>query len=475
MTMPFEILAAEIREKAQRLRSENPDPHAYLEHEWQRLRLDGPAPSSAAQSFARGYLLRFSGNELISAIYRLVLKREADAEGLRQYASLIQAGAHPYLVAGIIGTSKEARSMGTPIAEFRSYRGLAYVLKFERFLPLVRRTVFLVARMLASRTEDADRNRFWFGVLQSTHTTMTSWHAVLTRQNEILAGLQQRVLRTEKNLDQAQQQVAASVAKLSIRALSGSAQTESAQPQFNSGASPYTTSGPEQATDPKLSAELDQYYLAFEDSHRGNAEQMRARYLPYTAELEQLKKSVPDPTKPLLDLGCGRGEWLSFVAEQGITARGIDSNPVMVKQAADQGLSVTQSDLISALKTQPDQSLAAVTAFHVIEHLPFAALFECVAQSWRALAPGGLLIFETPNPENLLVASHTFYHDHTHRNPLTPSSMQFLLHYWGFRQVTIKRLNPYPEQARVPGEDLLTERFNGHFCGPQDFSVVGIK
>jgi O-antigen chain-terminating methyltransferase len=335
--------------------------------------------------------------------------------------------------------------------------------------------VFLVARILASRTEDADRNRFWFGVLQSTHTTITSWHAVLTRQNEILAGLQQRVLRTEKNLDQAQQQVAASVAKLSIRALSGSAQTESAEPQFNSGASPHTTSGPEQATDPKLSAELDQYYLAFEDSHRGNAEQMRARYLPYTAELEQLKKSVPDPTKPLLDLGCGRGEWLSFVAEQGITARGIDSNPVMVKQAVDEGLSVTQSDLISALKTQPDQSLAAVTAFHVIEHLPFAVLFECVAQSWRALAPGGLLIFETPNPENLLVASHTFYHDHTHRNPLTPSSMQFLLHYWGFRQVIIKRLNPYPEQARVPGEDLLTERFNGHFCGPQDFAVVGIK
>jgi O-antigen chain-terminating methyltransferase len=163
------------------------------------------------------------------------------------------------------------------------------------------------------------------------------------------------------------------------------------------------------------------------------------------------------------------------VAEQGITAQGVDSNPVMVKQAADQGLAVTQSDLISALKTQSDASLAAVTAFHVIEHLPFAVLFECVAQSWRALAPGGLLIFETPNPENLLVASHTFYHDHTHRNPLTPSSMQFLLHYWGFQRVAIKRLNPYPEQARVPGEDLLTERFNGHFCGPQDFAVVGIK
>jgi O-antigen chain-terminating methyltransferase len=475
MTMPFEVLAAEIREKAQRLRAENPDPHAYLEHEWQRLRIDALVPFTAAQSSARGYLLRFSGNELMSAIYRLVLKREADAEGLRQYASLIAAGAHPYLVAGIIGTSKEARSIGAAIAEFRSYRGLAYLLKFERFLPPIRQIVFLFARMLASRTEDADRNRFWFGVLQSTQTTMTSWHAVLTRQNEILAGLQQRVLRAEKNLDQARQQVAASVAKLSVRALSDTAQIESVDPKLNSGASSHTTAGSEPLIDPKLSAELNQYYLAFEDSHRGNAEQMRARYLPYITELEQLKKSVLDSKKPLLDLGCGRGEWLSFVAEQGITAQGVDSNPVMVKQAADKGLAVTQSDLISALKTQSDASLAAVTAFHVIEHLPFAVLFECVAQSWRALAPGGLLIFETPNPENLLVASHTFYHDHTHRNPLTPSSMQFLLHYWGFQRVAIKRLNPYPEQARVPGEDLLTERFNGHFCGPQDFAVVGIK
>jgi len=466
MTTPFEVLAAEIREKAQRLRSENPDPHSYLEHEWQRLRMEGPVPLSASQSSARGYLLRFTGNELISAIYRLVLKREADAEGLRQYSSLIQAGAHPFLIAGIIGTSKEARALGAPTAEFRSYRGLAYLLKFERFMPLIRRTVFLLAHFFASRTEDADRNRFWFGVLQSMHSIMTSWHAVLTRQTEILAGLQQRIARNERSLEQAQQQVAASVTKLNMRAITDSVRGASA---------PAPTPAPQAASDPKLAAELNQYYLAFEDSHRGNAEQMRARYLPYTVELEHLKKTVADNSKPLLDLGCGRGEWLSFVAEQGIAACGIDSNPVMVKQAADQGLQVTQSDLISALKTRPDASLAAVTAFHVIEHLPFEVLFECVAQSWRALAPGGLLIFETPNPENLLVASHTFYHDHTHRNPLTPSSMQFLLHYWGFQQVSIKRLNPYPEQARLPGEDLLTERFNGHFCGPQDFAVVGIK
>ncbi len=109
------------------------------------------------------------------------------------------------------------------------------------------------------------------------------------------------------------------------------------------------------------------------------------------------------------------------------------------------------------------------------EHLPFEVLFQAVGESWRALTEDGLLIMETPNPENILVGSHTFYHDHTHRNPLTPSSMEFLFRFWGFRNVRIKRLSPYPDSARIPGEDILTERMNGLLCGPQDFAVIGQK
>jgi O-antigen chain-terminating methyltransferase len=100
-------------------------------------------------------------------------------------------------------------------------------------------------------------------------------------------------------------------------------------------------------------------------------------------------------------------------------------------------------------------------------------LYGLVAEAWRVLKPHGVLLLETPNPENPLVGSHTFYHDPTHRNPLTPTAMQFLLQYHGFEQVNVLRLHPYPESARLPGEDLLTERMNGLLCGPQDFAVVG--
>ena len=162
-----------------------------------------------------------------------------------------------------------------------------------------------------------------------------------------------------------------------------------------------------------------------------------------------------------------------FLAEQGFDARGIDASLAMVAHCQAQGLKVDECDLLQALRRQADGSLNLITAFHVAEHLDFATLYTLVAEAWRVLEPGGALLLETPNPENPLVGSHTFYHDPTHRNPLTPSALWFLLGYHGFEQLDVLRLNPYPESARVPGEDLLTERINGLLCGPQDFAVVG--
>jgi O-antigen chain-terminating methyltransferase len=225
--------------------------------------------------------------------------------------------------------------------------------------------------------------------------------------------------------------------------------------------------------DQKLAAALDAYYLAFENSHRGSEEAILEKFSAYGPELKELQ-ALPG-ILPVLDLGCGRGEWLSFVQKSGLSGRGIDLNPVMVAAAKEHGLAVETADLMSTLKGAAEGSLKGITSFHVAEHLPFEVLFQAVGESWRALAPGGLLIMETPNPENVLVGSHTFYHDHTHRNPLTPSSMEFLFRFWGFRNVRIKRLSAYPDSARVPGEDLLTERMNGLLCGPQDFAVIGQK
>ncbi|WP_142809896.1 methyltransferase domain-containing protein [Tepidiphilus olei] len=215
--------------------------------------------------------------------------------------------------------------------------------------------------------------------------------------------------------------------------------------------------------------QLNAFYLAFEDACRGSEAEIRATQRLY---LEHLAHSPAAQGLPVLDLGCGRGEWLALLTEAGYAARGIDLNPLMLERARAQGLDVACQDALAALAAQPDASLGAVTAFHLVEHLPFPTLYRLFAEIARTLAPGGLLIAETPNPENLLVGSHTFYHDPTHRNPVTPTFLRFLAHYHGFTRIDILRLHPYPESAKVPGNDPLTERVNGHLCGPQDYALI---
>ncbi|CAO1661703.1 DUF4214 domain-containing protein [Halomonas sp. NYA30] len=216
---------------------------------------------------------------------------------------------------------------------------------------------------------------------------------------------------------------------------------------------------------------FDAYYLAFEDACRGSEAQIRRHLDNYQPQWEAARQAGTRA----LDVGCGRGEWLALLTEQGFEPHGVDFNIAMIEHCRERGFDVTHADAVSVMRTEPENSHALVSAFHLIEHLPFGVLYSLVDQANRILAPGGVLILETPNPENLLVGSHTFYHDPTHRNPITPTAISFLLTYLGFSDVEVRRFNPYPEEAKVPGDDPLTARVNGHLCGPQDFAVIGRK
>lgn len=218
-------------------------------------------------------------------------------------------------------------------------------------------------------------------------------------------------------------------------------------------------------------AELDAFYLEFERAFRGPEAAVEQHLEDYAPQLRQALQAG----RLALDLGCGRGEWLRVLQRHGFDAQGIDASPAMVAACRGYGLRAEEGDALAALAAAPPNSHALISAFHLAEHLEFAALFALVAQAARALQPGGVLILETPNPENVLVGSHTFYHDPTHRNPLTPGAMAFLLGYHGLEAVEVLRFNPYPPEARVPGTGFIIERWNGAFCGPTDFAVVGVK
>lgn len=217
---------------------------------------------------------------------------------------------------------------------------------------------------------------------------------------------------------------------------------------------------------------LDAFYLAFEDQFRGSREDIKHRQKIYLSVLAEAK--IDKDNALILDLGCGRGEWLELLKSEGFIAKGIDLNTLMVEQCCARGLEVVEEDAISYLQSLPDASLKVITGFHIIEHLAFPILLQLFEEAIRVLQSGGCVIFETPNPANVGVGSHTFYFDPTHRNPLPSQMIQFVAEYQGLQSVNILNLNPIPDSQRLHGSDLA-ERFNQYFYSAQDYAVIGYK
>jgi O-antigen chain-terminating methyltransferase len=214
---------------------------------------------------------------------------------------------------------------------------------------------------------------------------------------------------------------------------------------------------------------LDSFYFSLEEALRGTPEQIKEEtkvYLPY------LQKA--GIASDILDVGCGRGEWLQLLRESGFQARGIDQNPIAVQHCRELSLDVVESEARAYLRSLPDESLSTITAFHFAEHLAFEALVTFLDEAGRTLRPGGLLILETPNPENLLVGSCNFYLDPTHKNPIPIPTMTILLDSRGFRCQEILRLHPVTS-AQIEVKDQLTSHVNHYLYGPMNYAVVAHK
>jgi O-antigen chain-terminating methyltransferase len=153
----------------------------------------------------------------------------------------------------------------------------------------------------------------------------------------------------------------------------------------------------------------DNFYKAFEDQFRGSRELIKERLRAYQPFIENLPKL--DQSGSALDLGCGRGEWLEILGEQKINASGIDLDEGMLSDCRKLGLKVEQGNALTKLSAQADNSLVLISGFHLAEHLSNAELQTLVKEAYRVLKPGGLLILETPNTENISVATINFYFD----------------------------------------------------------------
>jgi SAM-dependent methyltransferase len=185
---------------------------------------------------------------------------------------------------------------------------------------------------------------------------------------------------------------------------------------------------------------------------------------------------VKTEASPVVDLGSGRGEWLELLQGEGFQARGVDQNHILVEECVGAGLDVMEGDLLTYLCSIPDQSIGGVTGFHIMEHLPFETLLKLFDETVRVLRPGGVAIFETPNPQNILVSSQEFYIDPTHRSPLPGALMKFIAEVKGLERVELIPLHPFPDAHRVQEVDLeVAKRFNELFYGARDYAVIGWK
>jgi SAM-dependent methyltransferase len=224
----------------------------------------------------------------------------------------------------------------------------------------------------------------------------------------------------------------------------------------------------------KNNSDTDSLYVFLEDNLRGSREEIKERLKIYLPFIE--KAGIGFKDSPVLDIGCGRGEWLQLLKEKNINAMGVDINKIMVSTCRDIGLNVIKEEALSYLKTIKDSSIGAVTGFHIIEHYGFDHLILLFKELYRILKPGGLVIFETPNPGNILVGSCTFYLDPTHNKPLPSLLVKLLLESRGFGKINIINLHPNKVHSGLM-DDASTNLaiLNDYFFGPQDYGIMGYK
>ena len=229
-----------------------------------------------------------------------------------------------------------------------------------------------------------------------------------------------------------------------------------------------------------LSGQLN--YFLFEERFRGSRSDIRGR------QSELL--DYFDGCRNILDIGCGRGEFLEILKQRNINGRGIDIDEDMVNFCKSQGLDAERIDSVSYLEEMDDRSLDGILIDQVVEHLEPAYLIRMLGLCYKKLIYGGVILIETVNPLSFFSLAN-FYVDMSHKRPVHPDSLAFILNAAGFRDMDIKMIAPVRDEARLKkiegamagneNKDAINiynhniELLNNTIYGPQDYVIIGRK
>jgi O-antigen chain-terminating methyltransferase len=447
--------------------------------------LPNAEPIAVRDEYHLAELMRYDGEEFVRNAYRAVLHREPDEPGMKHFLSELYSGrvAKVELIE-LLSASQEGRRNPVRV------HGLARAARMRRWrrIPVLGALIAIlqhivglphVVRALERHDIMATRQEAYL------RTTVAGMNHLAARTAACVDEL--GVLVNQLNRQKASRAVAASLAERMQRMgeeLSEASKraewrtTQVLLARFTRDVAAELTSlhkslGEMGAIDADVTG-LDAFYTAFEDRFRGSRDVIRDRLGVYLPVIRDAGAGTDQAS--VVDLGCGRCEWLELLKDEGLEARGVDTNGAMIALAAQLGVEAEQGDALEFLEETAPDSLGAVTAMHVVEHLSFRQQVRLIDLALRALRPGGVLVLETPNPENLTVGAFTFWNDPTHSRPIPPETLQAMAELRGFGRAEILRLHPYPSAAHLPEPGTPVRDVMNHLLyGPQDYAILAYK
>ncbi|HSU44675.1 MAG TPA: methyltransferase domain-containing protein [Casimicrobiaceae bacterium] len=450
---------------------------------------EASVPFEAKDRYSVHDFLPYHDEEFLTRVYRGVLRRPPDGTGFASFLGQLRGGSLSKVEAlGRIRYSTEGRAAQVPVA------GLAprFAVRSMRRIPLLGRIVAIAQYLVRLPELAGNCERLEAAVFQrdgALRRQMDRNSALVERSvNAVIEQSAVRSAKTRDDLARVEQQIGALESRAresqaAVDALHGDVSNKAdstelahlallvgrkAERQALAELSDRMAT-PSAGTDPRF----DAFYLKLEDRFRGSREDIRGRveiYIPLVAGA-----GAGTQRRPIVDLGCGRGEWIEAIAAHGLSGYGVDANPVMVADCAQRGQRAVQADALDHLRSLPTSSVGAITSMHVVEHMAFSRLLAVVEESLRVLNPGGVLILETPNPENLLVGAGRFYIDPTHQRPIPPPLLQFVAEHLGFVDVEVLRLHPMQQDEWFAHASPERQRLNDLLFGAQDYAVVARK
>jgi len=235
--------------------------------------------------------------------------------------------------------------------------------------------------------------------------------------------------------------------------------------QISRGASPSAFPAPSEPGAVQSTPALSFDYGKFAEKFRGPEEYVKNGQRIYLQDFIG-RQSV-------LDIGCGRGEFLEAMRDAGVAASGIDLSEESVAMCRAKGLNAEVADLFVYLNDLPEASLDGIFCSQVVEHLAPERLPEMIKLCATRLSRGGVIAIETPNPECLAIFATHFYLDPTHTRPVPAALLAFYMEEFGIGRIETRKLAPAVES--MPSLAELPAAFRETFFGALDYAILGKK